>query len=44
MALTAYTVANNLQPIAAQIDHAVVTGILKDKDLGDFLNDVGIWK
>jgi carboxypeptidase Q len=41
---TAYTIAQNPQPLAAHIDHAAVAEILKKADLDELLRDVGLWK
>lgn len=44
MALTAWAVANHPNPIAPHLDHAAITDVLKDKDIGDFLTHSGLWQ
>ncbi len=44
MALTAYSIAQADQPLAPHLDHAAIAEILKDKDLGEYLSHIGIWK
>lgn len=44
MALTAWAVANDPNPIAPHLDHTAITEVLKAKDIGDFLAHSGIWQ
>jgi hypothetical protein len=44
LTLTAYFIDQSDTPIAPHLDHAAVTELLKDKDLGEYLGHLGIWK
>lgn len=44
VAVTAYVIAEQPEPIAPHIDHKAVADILKRADLDEFLTSVGIWK
>ena len=44
LAITAYDIVQNPQPLAPHIDHAAVGEILKKAKLDELLQDVGVWK
>lgn len=44
MALAAYHIAQDPNPVAPHLDHAAIAALLKDKDLGEFLLHTGLWK
>jgi carboxypeptidase Q len=44
VAVTAWAIAQQAQPIAPHIDHAAVADILKKANLDEFLTQAGVWK
>ncbi len=44
VAVTAWAIVQNPQPIAAHADHAAVADILKKASLDEFLTQIGAWK
>jgi hypothetical protein len=44
VAVTAWKIANDPQPIASHIDHAAVSEILKKAELDQMLAAIGQWK
>ena len=44
MAVTAYALADSVQPFAPRLDRAEVTELVKEESLDEFLRFIGIWK
>ena len=44
MAVTAYALADSVQPFAPRLDRAAVTELVKEESLDEFLRFLGIWK
>jgi len=44
LAMTAYVLAQQPDPIAPHIGHAAIAEILKKADLDQFLTEIGVWK